>query len=289
MSDGPQLVPPSSEYSSYPPGLLPAEAVTLFTDLMESYLRGLARGLSEYLEATVAASLDGPVQLSRAEFLADAQTDVCRLILDLDGGRGQAFFGLSPGLVTCILGILLVIPQDVQPGQRDSVTDIKLHVMRKFFEILTDELRRAWDSIHVGFDMRPADESDEKPADSGEDPLLVLNCRIKFAAAEETFRLAVPALLVRLVVLDREREAALKPGITRYPGMLNILRQASFELEAVLAGSSLRMSDLLAMQPGEILMLEQPIGAPVECRVNGKPKFRGELIQTGARRALQLA
>ena len=289
MSDGPLLVPPSSQYSSCPPGLLPAEAVTLFTDLMESYLRGLARGLSEYLEVPVGAGLDGPVQLSRAQFLGAAQTDVCRLTLDLDGGRGQAFFGLSPGLVTRILGILLVIPPDMQPAQREAVTDIEIHVMRRFFETLTGELRRAWESIHMGFAMRPVEPTDEKPADSEEDPLLVLNCRIKFAAGEETFRLAVPALLVRLAVLDREREAALKPGIAPYPGMLNILRHASFELEAVLEGSRLRMSDLLAIQPGEILMLEQPIGAPVQCRVNGKVKFRGELIQTGARRALQVA
>jgi flagellar motor switch/type III secretory pathway protein FliN len=48
------------------------------------------------------------------------------------------------------------------------------------------------------------------------------------------------------------------------------------------------MSDLLAMEPGQILMVGQTVGVPVECRINGKVKFRGELIQTGARRAIQL-
>ncbi len=289
MSDGPQLVPPASEYNSCPPGLLPAEPISLFADLLEAYLRGLARGLSEYLETPVSAGVDSTSQITCAQFLADNKQDVCRVVLDMEDNRGQAFLGLSAGLVSRILAVLLVIPNDAQLPPRETVTDIEFHVMHRFFEILTGELRRAWEPIRLQFQARPMGETGDQPAEVTEDPLLVMSFHVKFGGGEETLRLAVPALLVRLVALEREREAALKPKVEPYPGMLDALRHANFELEAVLAGSTLRMSDLMAIQPGEILMLAQNVGAPVECRVNGKVKFRGELIQTGTRRALQVA
>jgi flagellar motor switch protein FliM len=63
---------------------------------------------------------------------------------------------------------------------------------------------------------------------------------------------------------------------------------ATLQLEAVLCGSTLRMSDLGAMQPGQILMLGQPAGSALDCLVNGKAKFRGEWITQGDRPALQI-
>jgi len=70
--------------------------------------------------------------------------------------------------------------------------------------------------------------------------------------------------------------------------ILRALRRASVSVEAVLSGSTLRMGDLLAMEPGHVLMLAQPAGSPLECRINGKPKFRGEWINRGNRQTLEL-
>ena len=48
--------------------------------------------------------------------------------------------------------------------------------------------------------------------------------------------------------------------------ILASLHHASVGVEAVLAGSTVRMGDLLAMEPGHILMLAQPAGSPLELR-----------------------
>ena len=59
-------------------------------------------------------------------------------------------------------------------------------------------------------------------------------------------------------------------------------------MEAVLSGSTLRMDDLLAMEPGNVLMLAQPASAPIDCLIGGKAKFRGECIDHANRQALLL-
>jgi flagellar motor switch protein FliM len=68
--------------------------------------------------------------------------------------------------------------------------------------------------------------------------------------------------------------------------LLAALGKARVEVEAVLTGSTLRMSDLLAMEPGQIVTLGQPANTPLHCRINGVNKFCGELIQNRERAAL---
>lgn len=286
--NGPRPATVPDVYDACPPGLLPAGPISFLTDVQEEYLRGLARGLSEYLETPVSAALIAAEQMSCADFLADKQADACRLVLDLEGSQSQAFLGLSAGLVSRTLAVLLVIPPDAPLAPRDAVTDIEIHVMRRFFDILLGELRQAWEPCELRFTPRPMSEAAERPLEPTEDTLLVMKCAVKFGTEEGTLRVAVPALIVRLLALKREQEAAAKPAVTPHPGILDAVRFAALDMEAVLSGSSVRMSDLLAMEPGEILMLGQTVGAPVECRVNGRTKFRGELIQTGTRRAMQI-
>jgi flagellar motor switch protein FliM len=48
------------------------------------------------------------------------------------------------------------------------------------------------------------------------------------------------------------------------------------------------MSELLAMEPGQVLRLGNPAGSSFDCVVNGKAKFQGELIRSGDRQALQI-
>jgi len=67
------------------------------------------------------------------------------------------------------------------------------------------------------------------------------------------------------------------------------LGAATLRLEAVLEGSALRIGDLLAVRPGQILALAQPIGAASQCLVNGRVKFRGDLVNVGGRQAFQVA
>ena len=106
--------------------------------------------------------------------------------------------------------------------------------------------------------------------------------------SRETFRIAVPAFLARLAALQSASATAEEAPAPVREMILGALRRANVSVEAVLSGSTLRMGDLLAMEPGHVLMLAQPAGSPLECRINGKPKFRGEWIRHGNRQALEL-
>jgi flagellar motor switch protein FliM len=119
---------------------------------------------------------------------------------------------------------------------------------------------------------------------------LVLNCSLNIQEADETFRVAVPVLAVRLAALQNEQRAAAEvAGETAVRNaLLEAMGGATLEVEAFLGGSAIRLGDLAAMQPGQILVLTQPAGSQLDCVVNGKTKFRGEWIALGDGHGLQV-
>jgi len=119
---------------------------------------------------------------------------------------------------------------------------------------------------------------------------LVLNCTVRVQDEDETLRVAVPVLAIRLAALQNEQKAAAEVAgeTAARTALLEAVGGATLEVEAYLGGSAIRLGDLAAMQAGQILMLTQPAGSQLDCVVNGKTKFRGEWIALGDRHGLQV-
>jgi flagellar motor switch protein FliM len=116
---------------------------------------------------------------------------------------------------------------------------------------------------------------------------VVVSSLLSLGGAQECMRLAVPALLVRLAVKDPNATVVASQAAVR-PRLLEGMRTADVRVEAVLGGSSLRMRDLLTLEPGQVLTLGPPANCSVECVINGVSKFRGELVSNGRNQALQI-
>jgi len=56
----------------------------------------------------------------------------------------------------------------------------------------------------------------------------------------------------------------------------------------VLRGATLRMGDLLALKPKQILLLGAPVDTQLDCLVNGTAQFKGEIVADGNRPCFQL-
>lgn len=118
----------------------------------------------------------------------------------------------------------------------------------------------------------------------------MLDCGVRIQEGDETFRVAVPVLAVRLAALQNDQQAAAEvAGETAARiALLDSIGGATVAVEAYLGGSAIRLGDLAAMQAGQILVLTQPAGSQLDGVVNGKMKFRGEWIALGDRHGLQV-
>jgi flagellar motor switch protein FliM len=280
----PQTVQPPSEYEACDPGALPAGQMAFVRALQEKFIGAFSESLADRLETQVSGKLAGVQPLSRSAFLRSVEDGGCLLTLSAEPVRGQALIALSPGLVAYLLRVLLGAPASSVSEHR-TVTDIELYILQETFELFARELTNAWKATGIAFRRLPAGA---REAAAWQGTMLVFECHLDFGDAQETFRVAAPAFLARLAALQFISVAVEESPAPVREMILNSLRGANVNVEAVLPGSTLKMGDLLAMEPGHVLMLGQPAGAPVECRISGKPKFRGEWISHGNHQALLL-
>ncbi len=280
---GPRPVPSPSEYEACPSGALPAGQMASVRAIQESFIRGFAAQLAGRLEMPVAGQLAVAQPLSSDAFLQSQAEGECLMALAAEPVRGEALAAFSPGLIAYLLRILLGSPETAEEAPR-PVTEIELHILREIFESLESELGAAWQPAGIAFRRRPMGHG---AAAMPSGAMLVFEYSLEFGEIHETLRIAVPAFLARLAVLQCAPAAETAPAPLQET-ILGSLRHANVSAEAVLAGSTIRMGDVLAMQPGHVLMLIQPARSPLELRINGRPKFRGEWVVSGSRPALNL-
>jgi flagellar motor switch protein FliM len=284
-----QTPPPA--YDVCNPDRLPADRVTFVDAIHQQFLQSLGLELSNYLDMPVKASPAGIDQIPVATFLAIGNEDACVITLDLASTRGQAWVGLSAKLVFHILDILLGTPQPATPAARATITEIERHVLAEFFDTLVVRLVDAWAPSGISLRMGSIGTIDQaRQAADLDGTALVLNCSVRVQEQDDTFRVAVPVLAVRLAAQQNEQKAAAEVAgeTAARTALLETVGTATLELEAYLGGSSIRLGDLAAMQAGQILVLTQPAGSQLDCVVNGKTKFRGEWIALGDRHGLQV-
>jgi flagellar motor switch protein FliM len=283
--------PPPPAYDVCNPDRLPADRLTFVDAIHQQFLQSFGLALANYLDTPVKALAAGIDQLPVAAFLQAGAHDACVISFDLASTRGQAWVGLSAKFVFHILDVLLGAPQTSTPTTRTTVTEIEQHVLREFFDLLASSLVNAWAPSGVALKMGAVRTIDELRQEADLDgTALVLNCTVKIQDGDETFRVAVPVLAVRLAAQQNEQKAAAEVAgeTAARNALLDAVGGATLEVEAYLAGSSIRLGDLASMQAGQILVLSQPAGSQLECIVNGKTKFRGEWIALGDRHGLQV-
>ena len=282
---------PDPAYDVCNPDRLPADRVPFVDAIHQQFLQSLGLALTRYLYTPVKASPTGIDQLPVVSFLETSATDACVIAFDLAPTRGQAWMGLSARLVFRILDILLGAPETAALAARGTITEIDRHVLREFFPMLIASLDAAWTPSGISLSMKSMGTAEEVRQTADLDgTALVLNCKVTIAESENTFRVAVPVLAVRLAALENEQKAAAEVAgeTAARTARLDAVSGATVQLEAVLGGSSIRLGDLAAMQAGQILVLTEPAGSQLECLVNGKAKFRGEWIAIGDRHGLQV-
>jgi flagellar motor switch protein FliM len=284
-----QVPPPA--YDVCTPDRLPADRIAFVDAIHQQFLQALGVSLTNYLDMLVKATAAGIDQLAMADFVAAGVEDACMIALDLASTRSQAWVGLSARLVFHILDILLGAPPAMAPASRTTITEIERHVLREFFDTLAAALVSAWAPGGISLRMSSIATIDQvRQAADLDGTALVLNCSVRMQDADNTFRVAVPVLAIRLAALQNEQKAAAEVAgeTAARTAVLETIGGATLEVEAFLGGSAIRLGDLAAMQAGQILMLAQPAGSQLDCVVNGKTKFRGEWIALGDRHGLQV-
>ena len=70
--------------------------------------------------------------------------------------------------------------------------------------------------------------------------------------------------------------------------MLRLLEGACVELDSQLEGATITVENLLKLREGDLLEFDHPLERSIHCMVNGKPKFQGQVVCLGHKKAFRI-
>jgi flagellar motor switch protein FliM len=213
--------------------------------------------------------------------LADGNADGCVVSLELEPFPGVAYLTFGRALVGASIEILLGAPLAFAGQPRETLTELDLHVIDGLVDSAVQELQKSFGAISPASLVRTATDlpADLSAGDECDEPVAVFSAEIRVNEHADRMRLILPAAFARTP--GRSGSSAEAPKDSGRERLAQALTSASVELQAVLKGSDIRFRDLLRLRSGMVLALPQQAGSPVECHVNGVPKFRGEMIRRG--------
>lgn len=292
MPANPRNTVPENEQTCEPlvPGQLTREALANSENIHKSFLQAAAAELSELLQVRVAMNFRDAAQSLFSAAMDHRQPVGCTLALDLSPLAGCGFLIFPRALLFHVLDILLATPENTFDDAERSVTAIELYILREFFEAFARSLRNTWEPFYpVAFNQMsmPPEELDERAAECGSDPALILRSTVDLAEISADIHLIVPSFLARLAQM--QSTAAIGPAAEPVrAGILNCLGDAALRMDAVLDGANIRIRDLLDLAPGQVLTVGNSEGSSFDCLLNGKRRFTGQLVPSGGRCGMRI-
>jgi flagellar motor switch protein FliM len=257
-----------------------------------------SEALTNHLRVPVAVTLAQVEQLRYDEFLYSIGPSGCVSILRVDPPGAQAILDLSLSVIhPMILRLLGDSPLAGAPMPQRALTDIEKSLALQIVERAATHLADAWSGT---LPMTVAEESlESEPANvrimPGDEMVTALRFEMRVGDGSGGSGSGVMSLcLSDPILLELDPSAPPPSGTT--VGDVDVQRQdlhknildAAVELRALLAQTHVRLSDVLDMQPGDVITTEQSATDEVQVQVEGKKKLQGQMGQLHGNRVVQI-
>ncbi len=258
-----------------------------------------ADALSRHLRANVAVTLAQVEQLRYDEFLYSTGPCSCLSVLRVDPPGAQAILDLSlPVIHPMILRLLGDSPRSNAQMPHRALTEIEKSLALQIVERAAAQLADAWGGT---LPMTVREESLESDPASvrimpGEEVVTALRFEVRIGDAAGVMAGGTMSLCLSDPILAELDPAAPPASATQTPAETEQQRQdlhknileSAVELRALLAETHVRLSDVLDMQPGDVITTDRPAGDEVQVQVEGQDKLQGQLGQLHGNRVVQI-
>jgi flagellar motor switch protein FliM len=258
--------------------------------LHENFARNLASSLSAYLRAYVIVNLVSVEQLSFSEFSQCLPSPSCLVSLAMRPYDGNAVLEINPSLVFPILEMLLGGTGRSGVKINREITEIEQTILDGLYRIILHDLKQAWapvTSIEFTIEARET-EPQLLQIMSPNEAVLAIGLEVRMAENMGMMNIAMPSIIVKMLRQKFDQQWSVRRAEStpeEQARILRLIKPASLHLDVRLEGPTLPAEEILALEPGDVLVLDYPIERPVQVHINGVPKFRGLIGTTGRKRA----
>jgi flagellar motor switch protein FliM len=252
----------------------------IFARHLASYLAGLTRS---YCEVNVASLEEQPYM----EYNNALPDNLITGVLDMNIIKGAMLMDLSNPVTFALIERMFggVIEARELPSR--EFTDIETALMDRTVKRITSLFQEAWTYVPgISISLRQVETNTRFiKAIAMDEVVVVLVLTVKLNSVEGTITCCIPCIDIGKTLdetLAIQTGANNRPDdgdenvVTNQKAMLAQLHGSSIDLSAVLGTTTITMQEMLSLQPGDVIRLDQQVGTPIVIAVNGKKWFYGE-------------
>jgi flagellar motor switch protein FliM len=258
--------------------------------LHDTFVRNLMSSLSAYLRSYLVVNLVSVEQLSYAEYLEGLPSPTCLVSLGLRPYDGNAVLELNPSLTFPVLEMLLGGNGKSSAAIRREVTEIEQSLLDGLFRIILHDLKEAWKSVTTIDFTIEAMETEPQLLHllAPNEAVVAIGVEIRIGDTVGMMNIAMPSIIIKMMRQKFDQQWSVRKtestGAER-ARIFRLVRRAAIRLDARLEGLTLQLKDLLSLQEGDVLTFDFPVARPLDFVVNGKLKYKGQLVTTGSKKA----
>jgi flagellar motor switch protein FliM len=206
---------------------------------------------------------------------------------------GNAVLELNPSLTFPVLEMLLGGNGKASASIRREVTEIEQSLLDGLFRIILHDLKEAWKSVTVIDFTIEAVETEPQLLHllAPNEAVVAIGVEIRIGETVGMMNIAMPSIIIKMMRQKFDQQWSVRKSESTEAErrrIFRLVRQSVLHLDTRLEGPTLLLRELLDLQEGDVLTFDYPVTKPLNCSVNGKLKFRGQVASTGRKRAFRV-
>lgn len=268
-----------------------------FQTLSELFSRDLSAALGGSLRAIARVSVVSVDQITYDEYVISISNPTSYNVIQLPPLEGNLILEFSPSLIFPIIDRLLG-GRGVAIARARELTEIEQKLVAKIVEIVLKTLVRAWRHLAEFSWKLVAQENDPQIVQivTGSEIVLAIRFELTVGDIAGTMSLCLPVLAIEPILEKVGAEYTFYGAKHEYKGpqtasmVEEVVVRSNAKVEAYMAGSAISVRDLLRLQAGDIVRLDNSVAEEscVTVSVCGKPKFKAKQGRIGNKQAIQI-
>jgi len=264
-------------------------------NLHEGFSRNFGAALSGFLRTIMEVKVANIEQMTFSEFTHSLPNPTCFNLLTCDPLDGKMCLEISPLIIYPVIDRLLGGSNaDLFIPQR-PLTAIELRLVRKILDLAMRALEEAWAVVTpANFSLQDTESNPQLvQIVPPNEVAVVVGFELKMGSRAGTMSLCIPYNVIEPVVdqlnnqtwaayTRTERDSKLRHRIA------HSLESANLTVTSVLADTSIKLSELMDLHVGDVVLTEKPASAPLTLLIEGRRKYIGHLGQYKGNRAFKV-
>jgi flagellar motor switch protein FliM len=263
--------------------------------LHEGFGRNFGAALSGYLRTIIEVSVAHIEQLTYSEFIHSLPNPTCFNLLKADNLDGQLCLEISPLIIYPVIDRLLGGSNaDLFIPQR-PLTQIEQRLVQRITDRATQHLSEAWSNLTpVKFTVEEFESNPQLvQIVPPNETVVVVGFELKMGNRAGTMSLCIPYNVIEPIMgtlaaqnwFSYQRKGGHEDHQKK---LTRNVSNAPIEMRCFLARTTIKVSDLLGLQIGDVITTEKQIDGEAFVEVEGNHKFRGVIGQLRGKRALRI-